>query len=135
MLQEGLKSFLDANGPVSALVANRTYAGQIPELSANSILPAIAYKEIHGDGEFSMDGPDQEQHSRMQFDCYGKVYADAKRLARTLRRELEAFTGLLAEGTVIEHMQRESEIDIFEDAPFIYCTAVDFKIVYQDSGT
>jgi len=135
MLQEGLKSFLDANAAVSALVVNRTYAAQIPELSATSILPAIAYKEIHGNGEFSMDGPDLVQYSRMQFDCYGKVYADAKRLARTLRQELEAFTGALPDGTVIEHMQRESEIDIFEDAPFIYCTAVDIKIVYQDSGT
>ncbi len=135
MLQEGLKSFLATDSAVSALVINRIYATQLPELSATAILPAIAYKEIHGDGEFSMDGPDQLQYSRMQFDCYGKVYGDAKRLARVLRQELEAFTGALPDGTVIEHMQRESEIDIFEDAPFIYCTAVDFKILYQDSGT
>ena len=81
-----------------------------------------------------MDGPDQLQYSRMQMSCYGKVYADAKRVARTLRQELEKFTGELDEGTVVEHMQRES-VDIFEDAPFIYCTAVDFKITYQDSGT
>jgi hypothetical protein len=135
MLQEGLKSFLDANDAVAALVSNRTYAAQVPELSAQSILPAISYHEIHGNGEFTMDGPDLLQYSRMQFSCYGKLYGDAKRLARTLRQELEAFTGALPDGTVIEHMQREGEIDIFEDAAFIYCTAVDIKIVYQDSGT
>jgi hypothetical protein len=135
MLCEGLKSFLAANGPIAALVINRVYANQLPEISADAPLPAIVYKEVHGDGEFSMDGPDQLQHSRMQFSCYGKVYLDAKRIARTLRQELEAFTGEMADGTVIEHMQRESEVDIFEDAPFVYCTAVDFKIVYQDSGT
>ena|SRR5882724_3697841 len=136
MLCEGLKSFLSANGPVAALVLTRVYANLLPELSAqNPALPAIVYKEVHGDGEFSMDGPDQLQHSRIQFSCYGKVYLDAKRVARTLRQELELFTGELSDGTVIEHMQRESEVDIFEDAPFIYCTAVDFKIVYQDSGT
>jgi hypothetical protein len=135
MLQEGLNSFLNSNGPVTALVADRVYAGQLPEISAQSLLPAIVYKEIHGDGEFSMDGPDQLQYSRMQFDCYGKVYGDAKRVARTLRQEFESFTGALNDGTVIEHMQRESEVDIFEYAPFVYCTAVDFKITYQDSGT
>ena len=135
MLCEGLVAFLAANGPVAALVLTRVYANQLPELSADSILPAIVYKEVHGDGEMSMDGPDQLQYSRMQFSCYGKVYIDAKRVARTLRQELELFTGPLTDGTVIEHMQRESEVDIFEDAPFIYCTAVDFKITYQDSGT
>jgi hypothetical protein len=135
MLQEGLKSFLLDNAPVFALVGNRVYAAQLPELSASSPLPAIVYREIHGDGEFTMDGPDQLQYSRMQFSCYGKVYGDAKRVARTLRQELETMTGLLTDGTVIEHMQRESEMDIFEDAPFVYCTAVDFKIAYLDTGT
>jgi hypothetical protein len=135
MLIEAVQSLLTANGPISALVGNRTYAGQLPELKAPTDLPAIVYREIHGDGEFSMDGPDQLQHSRMQFSCYGKVYSDAKRVARTLRVELESFTGQLDDGTVIEHVQRESETDMFEDAPLVYCTAVDFKIVYQDSGT
>jgi hypothetical protein len=135
MLVEGLQSFLAGNGPISALVGDHTYAGQLPELKAPTDLPAIVYREVHGDGEFSMDGPDQLQHSRMQFSCYGKLYRDAKRVARTLRAELEAFTGQLNDGTVIEHMQRESETDLFEDAPLVYCTAIDFKITYQDSGT
>ncbi len=135
MLQEGLSSFLGSNTAVSAIVGSRIYPSQVPQLSAASPLPAISYHEVHGDGEFSMDGPDQLQHSRMQFSCYGKVYADAKKLARTVRQELEAFTGELADGTVIEHMHREGEMDLFYDAPFIYCTAVDFKIIYQDSGT
>jgi len=135
MLVEGIQSFLTANGPISALVGPRTYAGQLPELKAPSDLPAIVYREIHGDGEFSMDGPDQLQHSRMQFNCYGKLYANAKKVARVLRQELELFTGALDDGTIIEHAQRESEVDLFEDAPSVYCTAVDFKITYQDSGT
>jgi len=135
MLCEGLVAFLAADGPIAALVLTRVWANQLPTISSPSDLPAIVYREVHGDGEFSMDGPDQLQYSRMQFNCYGKVYEDAKRVARTLRQELELFTGALSDGTVIEHMQRESEVDIFEDAPFIYCTAVDFKITYQDSGT
>lgn len=135
MFIEGLKSFLSDNGPLFALIGNRAYAGQMPELTSLAALPAIVYREIHGDGEFSMDGPDQLQYSRMQFSCYGKVYIDAKRVARVLRQELELFTGELDDGTVIEHAQRESEVDMFEDAPAIYCTAVDFKITYQDSGT
>ena len=135
MLCEGLVDFLAANGPVAALVLTRVWANQLPTISSPADLPAIVYREVHGDGEFSMDGPDQLQYSRMQFNCYGKVYEDAKRVARTLRQELELFTGALSDGTVIEHMQRESEVDIFEDAPLIYCTAVDFKITYQDSGT
>jgi hypothetical protein len=135
MLQEGLNNFLENSAPVSALVGARIYAGQLPELKAATDLPAIVYKEIHGDGEFSMDGPDQLQYSRMQFSCYGKVYSDAKKVARTLRLELENFTGALSDGTQVQHMIRESEVDIFEDAPFVYCTAVDFRIIYEDSGT
>jgi hypothetical protein len=135
MLQEGLNNFLENSVPVSALVGARIYAGQLPELKTVTDLPAIVYKEIHGDGEFSMDGPDQLQYSRMQFSCYGKVYSDAKRVARVLRLELEAFTGALSDGTQVQHMIRESELDIFEDVPLVYCTAVDFRIIYEDSGT
>ena len=54
---------------------------------------------------------------------------------RTLRIELEAFTGALSDGTEVQHMIRESEMDIFEDAPLVYCTAVDFRIIYEDSGS
>jgi hypothetical protein len=135
MLQEGLSSFLETNVAVSAIVASRIYASQPPQLSAQAILPAIVYKEIHGNGEVTMDGPDQLQYSRMQFDCFGKVYGDSKKLARALRQELEAFTGTLPDGTVIEHMQRDSETDLFYEASGLYCAALDMKIVYQDSGS
>jgi hypothetical protein len=135
MLSEGLYGFLEANDAVSAIVAGRIYANQLPQISKAAPLPAIVHKEIHGNGEVTMDGPDQLQYSRTQIDCFGKVYEDAKKLARTVRQELEAFTGALPDGTVIEHMQRESETDLFYEASGAYCTAVDMKIVYQDSGS
>lgn len=135
MLQEGLKSFLSANPQIFALVGTRVYASQLPEISAAAPLPAIVYREIHGDGVFSMDGADQLQFSRMQFSCYGKNYADAKRMARMLRLVFEGFTGDLPDGTQIQHIERQSELDLFEDAPFIYCTPIDFQIVYVDSGS
>jgi hypothetical protein len=135
MLQEGLSSFLEANVAVSTIVSNRIYASQIPQLSAASPLPAISYHEVHGDGEFTLDGSDPLQYSRTQMSCYGKTYADAKRVARTLRQELEAFTGTLPDGTEVAMIRRTGEVDLFYDAPFIYCTAVDFKIIYTDSGS
>jgi hypothetical protein len=82
----------------------------------------------------TMDGPDPFTIGRMQFSCLGKTYADSKRLARAVREAFEAFQGALSDGTEVDSIRRVSEIDVFEDAPFAYMTAVDFEIAYRDVG-
>jgi hypothetical protein len=138
MLQEGISQALAAAAPITALIgtpgsrADQTtgiFPIQMPE---SATLPAIVYFDVHGDGLMTMDGPDPMQFARVQFSCYGKSYGDSKRLARAVRQFLENFAGILPDGTPIGSMRRVSEVDTFEDAPFIYHTPVDIEIVYQD---
>jgi hypothetical protein len=144
MLSEGLVNLLLTTDPVKSLLAARkpakpnepAGAGIRPSTMPEGYpLPAIVYREIHGDGLMTMDGPDALQFSRMEFGCYGKTYAESKILARGVRQILEAFTGALSDGTVIGTMQRVGEVDAFEDAPFVYMTPVDVAITYLDVGS
>lgn len=130
MLSEGLYNLITKDPTVGALLAkNAVYPALMPEAAP---LPAIVYQEVHGDGTMSQDGPDPLQYSRMQFDCYGAKYGDAKQLARALRQLLEGTTGLLSDGTVLENAERISESDTFEDTPRIFRTMLEMKIVYGD---
>jgi hypothetical protein len=140
VLGEGLYILLTQSPTITALLGTTTTrtdkkTGIFPvTLPESTPMPAIVYSDVHGEGVMSMDGPDALQFSRMQFSCYGENYADAKRLAREVRRVLEAFTGVLSEGTIIGNMQRVGEVDAFEEAPFIFQTPVDIAITYEDVG-
>lgn len=144
MLQEGLTNLLLNTDPVKSILAARKPpkpneplgAGVRPTtMPEGYALPAIVYREIHGDGLMTMDGPDVMQFSRMEFGCYGNSYSESKVLARAVRQLLEGFTGVLSEGTVIGSMQRIGEVDAFEDAPFGYLTPVEMQITYLDVGS
>jgi hypothetical protein len=146
MLAEGLVALLLADTPTVAILGTPAargaeepdgvdtsgiFSGQMPEGAA---LPAIVYFDVHQDSTMTMDGPDTFTIGRMQFSCFGENYADAKHLARAVRRALEAFQGTLADGTEVDSIRRVSELDAFEEGPAAYMTPVDFEIAYRDVG-
>lgn len=141
MLSEGLYSLITQDPVVGAILGTRklsdgrkpptsgVFPMQMPEADP---LPAIVYQEIFGEGTMTQDGPDPLQYSRMQFDVYGENYKSSKTLARALRQLLEGTTGQLADGTLLFSAERVSEIDTFEETPFVYRTTIDVHISYDD---
>jgi hypothetical protein len=141
MLQDGIYALLAASAAVQAVIgtpgtrADTTtgvFKGQMPEAAT---LPCVVYSEVHGEGFMTHDGPDPMQFARISLSCYGSEYTDSKRLARAVRQVLEAFTGVLADGTVIGNIQRKSEMDTFADAPSSFVTPVDFDVTHIDAGS
>jgi Protein of unknown function (DUF3168) len=138
MLVEGLYSLLAGAAPITSIVGTQSsrtdkttgiFAGEMPE---GAPTPVVVYRQVDGRGLVTMDGPDGLQFVRMQFSCYGKNYLGSKQLARAVRQVLEKFTGVLSEGTCVDNMQTIIEMDTFEEAPYLYHTAVDIEIVYAD---
>jgi Protein of unknown function (DUF3168) len=141
MLHEGLESLL-ANAPaITALLGTPAtrpdktigiFPGMIPKGAGR---PAIVYTYVHNESLMTLDGPDPYHTARLQFSCHASKYDDAKRLARAVAQTLEAFTGTLIEGTDVQNMQSLTEMDTFQETPFLFSTPIDFEIQYSDVGS
>ena len=108
------------------------FPGMIPKGAGR---PAIVYTYVHNESLMTLDGPDPYHTARLQFGCHASKYDDAKRLARAVAQVLEAFTGTLLEGTVVSNMQSLTEMDTFQETPFVFSTPIDFEIQYSDVGS
>jgi hypothetical protein len=90
-MEEELRAVLLANAGVAALVppANVNW-GSHPQGLA---LPGIVLNTI-GDAEgYTMTGPDGLSQGRVQVDCYGTSYGQAKELSRAVIAALSGYRG------------------------------------------
>lgn len=86
-LDEGITAYL-----VDALqehVDDRVYPAQLPQ---RPTYPAVVYRAIGDDEEFSHDGP-STKHPTYQFECYAKTLAEASEVAAELRLALNGYKG------------------------------------------
>lgn len=140
MLGEGINQTLLAASPITAIIGTPAtrkdgrsgiWPVQMPEAAT---YPAIVFSQISGDGNPSYDGANSLHQCRISFGCYGKNYADSKRLQVAVRQLFEGFHGVLPDGTPVDNVILELELDAFEDAPFSYNAPIDFLFVYVDTG-
>lgn len=138
MFAEGLVAFLAGDANVTALLGTSTSRqdqtnGIFPDIMPEGTpLPALVYSDIHAANEHTLDGPDPFTTSRIQISAHGKTKGQAKTLARTVRQDLEAFTGTFSDGTEVDSIERITELDAFADAPFSFVVHVDFNAFWRD---
>jgi hypothetical protein len=142
MLSDGIASLLAGQGAITALVGTEQsrsdettgiFFVQMPE---SSPVPAIVFSEIDGSPVAdSHDGADPLHEARVGFTCHAKTGRQAKLLQVTLRRFLEGYQGLLADGTQVASVTLASESDAFSYAPFLFQAPIDFRILYRDTGS
>lgn len=147
MLVEGLNALLLADGPTVALLGTPAargaaapdgisttgvFAEQVPE---GAVLPLIVFGYAYEENDMTMDGPSVMTRARIEYSAQGSTYAQAKKLARAMRKCFENFTGTLSDGSEVDSVRRINELDTFQDAPFCYVTSVEFRADYRDLGT
>lgn len=96
--------------------------------------PHIVFSEVSPNPTQTMDGAEAAQSARWQFSVYDVTAEGAKRVARTLRLEIEGFRGTLSEGTEVDGVHYVSEIDLFEPAVAMHHIPIDFEFWYRDVG-
>lgn len=111
-VETSLYSTLTGNSGVSALIATRLYPLVLPQ---KPTLPAATYQRISTRPVSTRSGNGLD-FVRMQIDCYGATYANAKALAAAVVAALTN-TG-----------QLQQMMDGFDDTPEIYRVSVDFLI-------
>lgn len=86
-LDEALTSYMQTL--LKKWVGDRVYPAELPQ---GVKYPAIAYRQIGDDEEFSQDGP-STKHPTYQIECYARTLAEAKTVANELRLALNGYKG------------------------------------------
>jgi len=136
MFEQGLFAFLSGAPAIAAQLGGSPYAradgtvGVFPQqLPEGSTMPALVYAIVGRQSVNSTEGTNRTAMKRVQIDCYGRSYGDAKQLQLPVRKELEPLKGYtLSEGTRVAGVFVNSELDAFEYGPFLYCAVLDFNI-------
>lgn len=109
-MEEDLRALLLSNPGVAATVGQRVTWTKRPQ---GSPLPAIVLHLIDSVPTYTLDGDTGHRNSRVQVDCYGEMYADAKGTARAVSSALSGFKGTVG-GTNFQGVFQESSRDLSE---------------------
>jgi hypothetical protein len=97
-MEEALRAMLGAVPAISARVAARIDWGLAPQGQA---LPCITLTVVtDGPVDHSLDGPGLSR-ARVQVDCWGETYREAKVLSRAVRTALDAWQGGVITGAFL----------------------------------
>jgi hypothetical protein len=89
-MEEDLRARLLATSAVTALCGQRIDWGSNPQGSG---YPRICMWVISDSEDHTLDGPDGVSFGRVQVDCFGATYGQAKALARAARVSLDGYRG------------------------------------------
>lgn len=109
-MEEALTNHLLAQAGLVALVGNRITWVRRPQGSA---LPAVVLHVISRTPGYTMVGPVNATPQRIQTDCWGKTYADAKAVARQVTAALSG-ASMTVGGVAFLGSFKEGERDAFD---------------------
>ena len=89
-MEEAFLTLLLATSGVTALAGTRINWGSHPQ---GQPLPGVVLTVIDDGEGLTYLGPDGLSQGRVQVDCYGLTYRDAKGLARAVRAALDGYKG------------------------------------------
>lgn len=125
MIEQGIYSLLANDATIKSLVANRIYPVLLP---TNVAYPAISYQDISASSGATMDGSG-ERMKRIQFSIWSKAYADGKAVQAAIRNLLDGYSGTLSDGSVLQNVRADNELDGYEKDLLLFQAVIDF-IVY-----
>lgn len=89
-MEEAFRSILLGASGVTAISGSRISYGSATQGAA---LPYVVLHVIGDNEEHTYKGPDGLSQGRVQADCYGVTYAQAKLLSRAVRSALDGYRG------------------------------------------
>lgn len=90
LLEEALLNFLKTRPAIAEATQGRVYAIEMPQRCA---MPAVTFTDVATTPVSQLDGAGTRRGSRIQVDCWGNGYEQAKQLARSVREALDGYIG------------------------------------------
>lgn len=136
-MEEALVAYLLANAGLTALVGDRINWSTRPQ---GSIVPALALTKVGGVRGYTMRGPDGLIEARVQVDCWGRTFGEAKRASRAVIAAMHGIKGVHG-GVRFQSAFVDGERDGFDSgsnvqtgsAERLFRTSLDF-IIWHNSG-
>jgi hypothetical protein len=127
MLEEGIYTLLVNDSGVSALVVDRVFPVQAPE---GAPAPLIVFLGVSIVPVTGVSGQNKLTKKRMQFDCYGQTYSDAKKLEKAINHVLINYQGTLgdSDSTYVNGIQALLSQDLFDSDANLYRVSLDFEV-------
>jgi len=125
-METALTSLLLAHTALTTLVWQRITFNNRQQATG---LPAVVLNRISGERIYHMGGSSNLTQSRIQIDCYGATWPQAKSVARAVISRLSGFNGT-ATASVIRAAMLDSERHFFdgEDPEAVHRVSLDFNI-------
>lgn len=130
MIVDGFISLCTQAG-AGQVAGGRVYRGVLPR---GYTLPAVAVHRYNGTQDYDMNGPVGIREDFIQVDAYGDTAVDCETTAAAVRSLFVGFTGALPDGTVVQGVFLERDMDM----PFLphadskaisYRSVLGFRIV------
>jgi len=126
MMEEEFRGLLKATAALTAIVGQRIDYGERPQ---GQQMPDVLLNVVSGFEGIHMNGTGPFE-GRIQVDCYGLTYSDAKRAARAVVDALNFYRG--GGFMIITHLStRDTREGGSNDADRSYRTGMDFNIIWR----
>ena len=126
-MEEDFRALLLADSGVTALAGSRVNWGAHPQ---GQPLPGVVLTVVSDFEGLVMSGPNKLFEGRVQVDCYGHTYADAKGVARAVRDLLHGYRG--GGFRLVEHVAtRDSRESGSNEAERPFRTSLDFTTAWR----
>ncbi len=138
MFQEGLFAFLKNQSSITAILGTSrgdNSTGIFPVLAPpETTLPYITFMRISGYQPSTLQGGNALQIARFRFSLYGASQKQATQLAKALKDLFAGWTGTFSDGTVVQNVLYEFEMDDTESVPHgtIFASHVDYSFSYVE---
>ena len=120
MIEADIIAQLEADVGVGAIADDRIYPEPLPQ---NPVLPAISYRRISGERDYTLSGPSGLAKVRFQFDCWATLFLTARNLADAVVAALHALPD--------SDTRITTDLDAFDPEAQVQRVVVDAEILYQ----
>ena len=126
-MEEALRQLLMSSSAVTSLCGQRIDFGGSPQGAVN---PRVVLWTISDRADMTLDGPSSLSRARVQIDCYGATFLQAKTLSRAIRAVLDGYAGGGFQGVFLDGVRdmREGGSD---EADRPYRSSLDFIINFN----
>ena len=127
-IEDGLDNLLRTDAAINAIIQQRAFPDKLPEQVA---YPALTYSILVGTGTRTLTDPGLQKW-RIQVDCWGTTYADAKNLRAAVMKELNGYSGILSDGTFLQLMELIGPIFLpYDTAALTYRCPCEFYLYFN----
>ncbi len=141
MFQDGLFQYVTSAASITALLGTPATRGDKNSgvfamlATTEALLPYIVFQRVTGRQSFSYEGHGQWTESRWRLTCYGSTQRAAVLLSQALKTLFKTFTGNFPDGTQVQNIMLDLEMDDTESLPHgtIFAVHLDYTFQYIDS--